>query len=87
MSNWNLIEVYLPDGLSSAIEVANKMFRNIEVNKNEDTWCVWTGEKLSFKSSNYETVEAFVLGLGLAYAVIPEDVFKNLLDELRPIIE
>jgi hypothetical protein len=87
MSEHPFIDSHLPEGISSAIEVANKMWWNIEILKVDNEWCVWTGEVLSFKSENYETAEAFVLGLGLAYAVIPKDKFNNLLDDLRPIIE
>jgi len=81
------LDSHLPDGITSAIEIANKMWWNIEITKSDDEWCVWTGEVLTFRSKNHEAAEAFVLGLGLAYAVIPNDKFNNLIEDLRPIIE
>jgi hypothetical protein len=87
MSEHPFLDSHLPDGISSAIEIANKMWWNIEITKSNGEWCVWTGEILSFKTKERKTAEAFVLGLGLAYAVIPKDKFNNLIDDLRPIID
>ena len=81
------VDYWLPDGINDAITIANKMWWNISIEENKGIWLVYGGDQVFFESSNKETVEAFILGLGVAYAVIPDQIFENLLDDLRPIVE
>jgi hypothetical protein len=81
------VDYWLPDGVSDAIRIANKMWWNLSVKKDKGNWLVYGGDQVIFESNNKETAEAFILGLGVAYAVIPDQIIENLLDNLRPIVD
>ncbi len=44
-------------------------------------WYVKGGEKVIFSADSREAVDAFLYGMSLAYAVIPDPLFDNLVDE------
>ncbi len=73
-----------PEG---GIEVANKFYWNITVRKSEQHWYVYGGEKLILCTHSREAVDAFLYGLGLAYAVLPKPVFEQLREEVKRWVE
>jgi len=70
---------YLPNGtLDGAIQAANRLGWNIAWHGSETEWQVWGGEKTLLKTSSREAAEAFLYGLGIAYALLPEEVYEQL---------
>ncbi len=72
---------HLPDGtLASGVELANRLYWHIKWGSGGQQWCVWAGdgEGLLLRTDTREALEAFLYGLGLAYAVLPEDTFDHL---------
>jgi hypothetical protein len=74
--------------LDDGIELANQLYWNITVFQGTDgIWYVLSGEPVIFKSDSRESVDAFLYGLGLAYGVLPPEVFDQLREELRKWVE
>lgn len=70
---------HLPgSSLQGGIELANRLYWNVKWHEHEASWCVYSGEDLVYKSDSQDAAEAFIYGLGLAYAVLPEDSFDHL---------
>jgi hypothetical protein len=75
---------HLPGGtLEGGIEFANRLYWNITWAGNDQAWCVWAGEVLILRADSKEVAEAFLYGLGLAYGVLPEDIFHTLEHEVK----
>jgi hypothetical protein len=87
MQELRWIDSHLDGALETGIELANQLYWNITIKTNEKTWCVWSGEKLIFCADSREAVDAFLYGLGLAYAVLPEPVFEQLREEVKRWVE
>jgi hypothetical protein len=78
---------HLPDGrVEGGIELANRLYWSITWQSSEQGWYVWSGEKLIFRADSEEAVKAFLYGLGLAYAVLPEPIFEQLQKEVRRLV-
>lgn len=73
----------LPSGtLDGGIELANRLGWNIAWNGSENEWYVWGGEKTLLKADSRASAEAFLYGLGLAYAVLPPGTVEQLAQQL-----
>ena len=73
----------LPDGtIEGGIELANRLGWNIGWAGTGTEWTVWSGEKTLLKGDSRQCAEAFLYGLGLAYAVLPPDAFDQLVQLL-----
>ncbi len=72
---------HLPDGtLESGVELANRLYWDISWGQCGQQWCVWVGgveQHLLLRTNTREALDAFLYGLGLAYAVLPEDTFDH----------
>jgi hypothetical protein len=73
------------ESLDKAQEIANEFLWNITIVKREETWIVYSGDRKLLSSTDRNVVDAFLYGLGLSYAVIPEPYhseLKKILDSL-----
>jgi hypothetical protein len=74
----------LPLGsIEGGINLLSQLEWNITLSKQGDNWLVFGGEKCLLKSSSEESAQAFIYGLALAYAVLPD----HLLDQVRRLAE
>lgn len=64
--------------LQGGIELANRLYWNVTWREHAARRFVYSGEDLIYTSASREAAEAFLYGLGLAYAVLPEDTFDHL---------
>lgn len=65
-------------------ELAGKLFWHLSAFQGSNgRWYVKTGESVIFSSDSEEAFDAFLYGMGLAYAGIPEDLLESLADDLR----
>ncbi len=70
---------HLPgSSIEGGIALANRLYWNITWAGNDQRWCARGGEKMLLMTDSRETAEAFLYGLGLAYSVLPGDVFLEL---------
>ena len=75
------------ENLEGGIELANQLYWHITWGEYEQHWYVWSGESLLLKTDSRETAEAFLYGLGLAYAAIPEFLFQRLEKGVKDLLE
>lgn len=69
----------LPDEtLEGGIDLANKLAWNITVVEKSRNWEVFGGDQVMYAADSRECVDAFLYGLTLAYAVLPEQIFEQL---------
>ena len=73
--------------IEGGIEIANQLYWSITVRQSEQHWCVYSGEKPVLQTDSREGVDAFLYGLGLAYAVLPRPVFQQLRAEIKQWVE
>lgn len=75
--------------LDNGIEQINQLywFLNIIENTSKNGWTVTTGESVILKADSKESVDAFVYGMALAYSIIPEEDFDNIVTEIKKAIE
>lgn len=71
------------ENLDKAKETANEFLWNITVTKLEETWIVRAGDRKILSSTDNAVVSAFLYGLGLAYACIPEPYYSQLKKDLN----
>lgn len=78
---------HLPNSqLEGGIELANRLHWNITWAAHEQQWYVWSGECLLLKTDAREMAEAFLYGLGLAYAVFPDGIFQRLEQQVNQLV-
>ena len=80
---------HLPGGtLESGIDLANRVYWNISWGECGQQWCVWAGgEHLLLRTDTRASLDAFLYGLGLAYAILPEDTFDHLVYQVKRWVE
>ena len=70
---------HLPgNNLQGGVDLANRLYWNVTWHEHEGHWFVYGGEALIYRTDLREAAEAFLYGLGLAYAVLPEESFEHL---------
>jgi hypothetical protein len=71
------------------IERANRLYWNISIRKDSKAkmWGIYGGEALLMRTDSRQAVDAFLYGIGLAYAVLPGQVFEKLEEEVRKWVE
>jgi hypothetical protein len=87
MQELSLLDDHFPEGLEKGLKRANDMYWNLTIVEKNGIWSVLGGDKDIFRTDNKHALDAFLYGLGLAYNVIPEEVFANLLEEVKPWVE
>ncbi len=75
---------YLPGGtLAGGIELANRLDWNVTWGNVGEEWYVKGGEKIILTTTSREALGTFLYGLGIAYALLPEDAFTMLEEEAK----
>jgi len=79
MNEMLMLESLFPGGnLEGGIQLANRLDWGLSVQKAADHWVILGGDQVLLRTETREALEAFVYGMGLAYAVIPENIFCKL---------
>ena len=86
MNDLVMLERYFPGGnLEGGIELANKLGWGLSVRMAGDGYVVTSGEEVILRVENKDALQTFHYGIGLAYAILPEEVFESLVKELNDI--
>jgi hypothetical protein len=79
MNDLLMLERYFPDGnLEGGIELANRLDWGITVRMAGESYVVTSGDEPILRTDNKDALQTFFYGLGLAYAILPEELFNNL---------
>ena len=84
MNELLMLEKYFPGGvLEGGIELANRLDWGLSVRMAGDTYVVSSGDEPILRTETKDALQAFIYGLGLAYAVLPDELFSNLENALK----
>lgn len=79
MNDLLMLERYFPDGnLEGGIELANRLDWGINVRMAGDSYVVTSGDEPILRTDSKDALQTFIYGMGLAYAILPEELFNNL---------
>jgi hypothetical protein len=79
MNDLLMLEKYFPGGnLEGGIELANRLDWGLTVQMSGDDFVVSSGNEPILRTESKDALQAFIYGLGLAYAVLPEGLFNSL---------
>jgi hypothetical protein len=74
-----MLEKYFPGGnLEGGIDLANRLDWGLSVRQAGEDYVVSSGDEPILRTESKDALQAFIYGLGLAYAVLPDELFKNL---------
>lgn len=68
--------------LDKGVELARRLFWPLHVERETNKWFVMSAEQVILSSDSEEVVNAFLYGMGLAYAGIPDDIFDDVAKKL-----
>ena len=86
MNDLVMLERYFPGGnLEGGVELANKLGWGLSVRMAGDGYVVTSGDEVILRVEDKDALQAFKYGIGLAYAILPEEVFESLVKELSDI--
>jgi hypothetical protein len=86
MNDLLMLERYFPDGnLEGGIELANRLDWGITVRMAGDSFVVASGDEPILRTESKDALQSFIYGLGLAYAVLPDELFNSLEAGLKAI--
>ena len=86
MNDLLMLERYFPDGnLEGGIELANRLDWGITVRMAGETYVVASGDEPILRTESKDALQTFIYGMGLAYAILPEELFNNLEAALKNI--
>ncbi len=84
MNDLCMLEKYFPAGnLEGGIELANRLDWGISVQIAGDGFVVSSGDEPILRAEHKDAIQSFIYGLGLAYAILPEQVFSSLEKALK----
>jgi len=79
MNELLMLEKYFPGSvLEGGIELANRLDWGLSVRMAGDSYVVSSGDEPILRTETKDALQAFIYGLGLAYAVLPENLFIRL---------
>lgn len=79
MNDLLMLEKYFPGGrLEGGIELANRLDWGLTVQMAGEEWVVSSGDQPILRTESKDALQTFIYGLGLAYAVLPEELFISL---------
>lgn len=79
MNNLLMLEKYFPGGkLEGGIELANRLDWGLSVQMASDGYVVSSGDEPILRTESKDALQSFIYGLGLAYAILPEELFQSL---------
>jgi hypothetical protein len=75
--------------LEDGIQIINKFhwFLTVVEGKSGKQWFVKSGEEVIFSTDSKSAIDAFLYGMSLAYAGIPDPLFDRLVEETKHWIE
>ena len=83
-----LDEYHIPNGrLEGALELANQLYWNLTVERGQEYWVVFSGEKAILRTDSQDVLDAFLYGLGLAYGCLPIEIFARLKEHVKELVE
>ena len=86
MNDLLMLERYFPDGnLEGGIELANRLDWGLTVRMAGDSFVVASGDEPILRTESKDALQSFIYGLGLAYAILPDELFNNLESALKEI--
>ena len=84
MNDLLMLERYFPGGkLEGGIELANRLDWGLSVQRAGDDFVVSSGNEPILRTGSKDALQSFIYGMGLAYAILPEGLFKMLEKSLR----
>lgn len=79
MNDLLLLDKYFPGGtLEGGIELANRLDWGLAVQMAGLEYVVSSGDQPILRTESKDVLQAFIYGLGLAYAILPEELFLNI---------
>jgi len=79
MNDLLMLEKYFPGGgLEGGIELANRLDWGLTVQMAGLDYVVSSGDDPILRTESKDALQTFLYGLGLAYAVLPENLFLSL---------
>jgi len=79
MNDLLMLEKYFPGGsLEGGIELANRLDWGLSVQMAGDEFVVSSGNEPIIRTESKDALQSFIYGLGLAYAVLPDELFSSL---------
>lgn len=81
--NTEWLEMIPGQDLQGAISILNSFDWNISKEKFNENWRLFSGDRLLFSSDNETEVDAFIFGMALSFAVLPNEIQ----DKIRQIID
>ena len=79
MNDLLMLERYFPDGnLEGGISLANRLDWGLTVTMAGDSFVVTSGDEPILRTDDKDALQSFIYGLGLAYAILPDELFTNL---------
>ncbi len=70
---------YLSGDISEALKILENFWIHVKIERQDEHWLVWGGDQVILSCKTQSEAEAFVLGMAISYATLPE----NLQDEIR----
>jgi hypothetical protein len=84
MNELLMLERYFPGGkLEGGIELANRLDWGLSVQMSGDDFVVSSGNEPILRTESKDALQSFIYGMGLAYAILPEGLFRVLEKALR----
>ncbi len=79
MNDLLMLDRYFPGGkLEGGIALANRLDWGLSVQMAGDSYVVSSGDEPILRTENKDALQAFIYGMGLAYAVLPQELFDSL---------
>ena len=79
MNELLMLEKYFPGGaLEGGIDLANRLDWGLTVRMAGEEYVVSSGDEPILRTESKDALQAFIYGLGLAYSVLPEELFQSL---------
>lgn len=86
MNDLVMLERYFPGGtLDGGIELANRLGWGLSVRMSGNAYVITSGDEVILRADDKDALQTFYYGLGLAYAILPVEVFKTLEKKLKDI--
>ncbi len=79
MNDLLMLDKYFPGGtLEGGIELVNRLDWGLTVQMAGLEYVVSSGDQPILRTESNDALQAFIYGLGLAYAILPEEMFLSL---------
>lgn len=86
MNDLLMLDRYFPGGqLEGGIDLANRLDWGLSVQMAGDEYVVSSGDEPILRTDTKDALQSFIYGIGLAYAILPGELFQSLEQHLREI--